>query len=62
MKSQEIKSEIHKVIDKIPENVLQDILDYLTHIQNIPQNEIDLSKNLKQILQEDKELLEKLAK
>ena len=62
MESEEIKSEIHKVIDKIPENVLQDILDYLTHIQNIPQNEIDLSKNLKQILQEDKELLEKLAK
>ena len=61
MKTKEIKTEIHKVIDKIPDNVLQDILDYLKQLQDISQSKLELSKNLKLILTEDRELLEKLA-
>jgi uncharacterized protein YeeX (DUF496 family) len=61
MKTDEIKTEIHKVIDRIPDNVLQDILDYLKQLQDISQSKHDLSKNLKLILTEDRELLEKLA-
>ncbi len=61
MKTKEIKKEIHKVIYKVPENVLQDILDYLKQLQDISQSKLELSKNLKLILTEDKELLEKLA-
>jgi uncharacterized protein YeeX (DUF496 family) len=61
MKTKEIKTEIHKVIDAIPDNVLQDILDYLKQLQDISQSKLELSKNLKLILTEDKELLEKLA-
>ena len=62
MTTKEIKSEIQKTLDNIPENVLQDILDYLKLIQGKSADKIKLSKNLRDILTEDKELLERLAK
>ena len=57
----ELKDEIQKVIDHVPDNVLADVLDYLKKLQNTTPDKIDLSRNLKKILSEDKELLEKLA-
>ncbi len=62
MTTKEIKSEIQKALDNIPESVLQDLLDYLKAIQNKSTDNIKLGKNLRTILTEDKELLEKLAK
>jgi len=62
MTTKEIRSEIQKTLDNIPENVLQDILDYLKTIQGKSADKIRLAKNLRDILVEDKELLEKLAK
>ena len=62
MTTEEIKSEIQKTLDSIPENVLQDILDYLKLIQGKSADKIALSKNLRDILTEDKELLERLAR
>jgi len=62
MTTKEIKSEIQKTLDNIPENILQDILDYLKLIQDKSPDKIKLSKNLLHILTEDKELLERLAK
>ena len=62
MTTKEIKSEIQKTLDNITENVLQDILDYLKVIQSKSTDKIKLSKNLREILTEDKELLERLAK
>jgi hypothetical protein len=41
--------------------VLQDVLDFLKELQNQPADKIRLTNNLRQILSEDKELLEKLA-
>jgi hypothetical protein len=61
MTHSELKYEIQKVIDHVPDNILEDVLDYLKQIQNIPADKIELSRNLKRILSEDKELLEKLA-
>lgn len=61
MKTKKIKTEIHKVIDAIPDNVLEDILEYLKQLQDISESKRELSKNLKLILTEDRELLEKLA-
>ena len=61
MTSKEIKTEIQKAIDNIPENVLQDILDLLKQLQKQPNDKIQLSHHLRKILTEDKELLEKLA-
>jgi hypothetical protein len=62
MTTKEIKSEIQKTLDNIPENVLLDILDYLKVIQGKSADNVRLSKNLRDILTEDKELLERLAK
>ena len=62
MTTKEIKSEIQKALENIPESVLQDILDYLKAIQNKSADKIKLGKVLRNMLTEDKELLEKLAK
>ena len=47
MTTKEIKSEIQKTLDNIPETVLQDILDYLKLIQGKSVDKIKLSKNLR---------------
>jgi hypothetical protein len=62
MNKTEIKNEIQKVLDNVPENVLQDILVLLKDLQNQPGDKLALSHSLRQILSEDKEVLEKLAK
>ncbi|HTB32575.1 MAG TPA: hypothetical protein VK808_11140 [Bacteroidia bacterium] len=61
MTTKEVKSEIQKVLDKVPDNLLQDILDYLKTIQSKSSDTVQLSKNLSQIISEDKALLERLA-
>ena len=62
MTTKEIRSEIQKTLENIPENVLQDILDYLKAIQGKSADKIKLGKNLRHILTEGKELLDKLAR
>ncbi len=62
MTSKEIKSEIQKSLDKVPESVLQDILDFLKQAENQTSGKLILAKNLRDILSEDKQLLERLAK
>jgi hypothetical protein len=62
MTTKEIKSEIQKSLDNVPESVLQDILDFLKQAENQPADRLNLMKDLRDILSEDKELLERLAK
>lgn len=62
MTAKEIKSEIQKSLDKVPESVLQDILDFLRQAENQPIGRLNLTRNLRDIILEDKELLQKLAK
>jgi hypothetical protein len=62
MTTKEIKTEIQKSLEKVPENLLQDILDFLKKAEAQSTDSISLEKNLKSILKEDKELLERLAK
>ena len=57
----QIQAEIHKVIDNVPESILQDVLDFLKELQAQPADKVKLANNLRKILLEDKELLEKLA-
>lgn len=57
----QLKKEIKKVLDDIPENVLPGILDYLKQIRHQSPDQIKLNNNLKKILTEDKELFERLA-
>jgi mRNA-degrading endonuclease RelE of RelBE toxin-antitoxin system len=62
MTAQDIKSEIQKSLDRVPESVLQNVLDYLKQVENQSEERVKLIKNLKEILSEDKELLARLAK
>jgi len=62
MSSKEIKTEIQKSLDNVPDSVLQDILDFLRQVEKQPADRLTLTKNLRDILTEDKELLERLAK
>lgn len=62
MTKTEIKNEIQKVLDTVPENVLQDILGLLKDLQEHPNRLVEITNSLRKILNEDKELLEKLAK
>lgn len=62
MTTKEIKSEIHRVLDNIPENARQIILEYLKELEGKTADEIKLANNLRDILAEDKDLLERLAK
>ena len=61
MTKTEIKLEIQKVLDNVPDNILEDILKLLKDIQNEPTEKLEITHHLRQIISEDKELLEKLA-
>ncbi len=61
MTSTEIKTEIQKVLDNIPEDALQDVLVFLKNLQPNSATQLTLAHNLQQILKEDQELLHKLA-
>ena len=61
MTTKEIKSEIQKVIENVPDSILKEILSYLKQAQKTSLKDIKISTHLRQILREDKDLLEKLA-
>ncbi len=61
MTKTEIQSEIQKVLDNVPESVLQDVLAFLKELQDQPADTVRLTNSLRQILAEDKDLLERLA-
>jgi hypothetical protein len=61
MTKRQIQTEIQKVLDSVPKTILQDVLDFLKALQNQPEHKVRMANNLRQILSEDKELLEKLA-
>lgn len=62
MTTKDIKLEIQKTLDNVPESVLQDILDFLKQAENQPTDKLNLTRNLRDIIAEDRELLERLAK
>jgi site-specific recombinase len=62
MSTKEIKTEIQKSLNNVPDSVLQDILDFLKQAEKQPADRLNLTKNLRDILTEDKELLDRLAR
>jgi hypothetical protein len=61
MSKEEVKSAINELLDNSPEQVLQEVFDYLKSVQGKPEQSVTLSRNLRTILAEDRELLERLA-
>ncbi len=61
MSSAEIKNEIQKIINSVPENALPDVLDYLKEIENHIQHE-NINDFLKELHAKHSILLSKLAK
>ncbi len=61
MEAEEIKREIQKVIDQVPEDQLDTILLYLKEMQVKNKSQINANQHLKKILEEDRELLKRLA-
>lgn len=54
MTVQEIRQEIHKVVDNMPEEVLQNVLEYFRELEHSSKDKVKLAQNLKIILSEDK--------
>jgi len=61
MSREEVKTAINELLDNTPEQVLQEVFDYLKSVQGKSDESVSLSQNLRTILAEDKELLERLA-
>lgn len=61
MTKAELKIEIQKVLENVPENVLHDILSMLKDLQG-SSSDLRISHSLRHILTEDKDLLARLAK
>ena len=62
MSKEEIKYEINKVLDQLPDKTLQEILTFLKSVGSEQAFSLADRAALDKILGEDKELLEKLAK
>ena len=62
MRKDSIKIEIQKIIDKVPDDMLQEIYEILKDFADKSPDAIKLSHNLNKVLSEDKGLLERLAK
>jgi hypothetical protein len=61
MAPNELKDKINKVIDNMPDDILEDVFNYLKAMTSKSRSDIILSQNLGKIIEEDRNLLEKLA-
>ena len=62
MKTQDLRTEINRLIQDIPDIFLEDIVSYLRLIEKTSEQDLTVLFDLKRIFAEDQELLEKLAK
>ena len=61
MSRDELKEELDKVLESVPDELLEDVLDYIKVLIANPSNNIQLTSNLRGIINEDKGLLQRLA-
>ena len=62
MSKEEVKEQINKVLDKVPDDALENILSYLELLLSKSESELKIINNFNKILSQDREVLEKLAK
>jgi hypothetical protein len=58
----ELRAEIHKAIDTVPETLLPQILEHIKTIQQPSVNSDDITKFINKVFKEDDNLLRRLAK
>lgn len=61
MPTADLKIEILKVLDTLPDAALIDILKYLKQVQVKPEDTVQISRHLKLVLCNNKELLKDFA-
>ena len=61
MSKDEIKYEINKVLDHLPDKALEELLSYLKSIEVSGSTSLFDKRTIDQIISEDKTLLQKLA-
>lgn len=61
MSVEDLKYEIEDLLEKLPEEELKNVLEYLEQIASSSLEEQQLSRSLGKILREDSELLKRLA-
>ena len=57
-----VKDEITRIVDSLPNEVLDNLLEYLKLIEETTSDQSKRSLSLRKILEEDKHVLSKLAK
>jgi hypothetical protein len=57
MSREEVKTAINELLDNTPEQVLQEVFDYVQSVQGKANESVSPSQNPRTILTEDKELL-----
>ena len=62
MRREILKTEIQKIIDKVPDDMLEDIFEALKDFAEKNPDTIKLTHHLRKILHEDKGLLKRLVK
>ena len=62
MTTKQLISEINKALDQVPDSALSNILAYLNSLRGKSEEEVRRASYLRRILEEDKRLLERLAK
>ncbi len=58
----QVRTEIQKVLEQVPEDILPEVLDYLKQIQRLSPETVKLNNDINRIFSEDKGLFERLAK
>ena len=61
MDTKTLKEEINQIINHLPDKLLVELLDHLRKVDSASVSTIERAQHLRKILQEDRQLLEKLA-
>ncbi len=61
MSREQVKTEINEILQNLPDENLEGVLEYLKAAQKLSTQKLSLVHNFQQILEDDKTLLSKLA-
>ena len=62
MTTEQIKARINQALDSVPEDILSEVLEYINDLKEASDKQSVRVKRLKRMLDEDSDLLQRLAK